>query len=283
MIPDLHDLAIQYMDSADGVGCEQHSDPACLCDVIVTDPVPIRYPLGNDKSAVLFSQTVNAEFPVREELEMHLIALAALYEAAAPRLDDARREIHEAEEVATHGQPGKRWIPTPEEEYWLRRNIPSDWCAWNLDKHPTTVKAWRKRNGVQVDEFQSGFQAQNARWNTNVKHEPTYKLDVNDPAIRAILENDTLSHNDISEMLNVSRSCVKTSRARIGYRARSDVRTGRAHNQNRKHKIDWTAPTVTALLDDASMSLREVGEALGGVSMSVVHRQRAKRRAILQT
>jgi hypothetical protein len=274
MVPDLLELAIEYADAVVAVGCAEHADPTCLCDVIVTDPVPIRYPLGSDRSAVLFSATVNAEFPVEECLETHLIVLAALYEAAAPGIVNAREKIFQQERLLTE-RSTKHFHPTPEQEYWLRRDIPHDWCAWNIDVPPGTVQAWRKRHGVVISERMTDFQRSNANFSSRVQHEPTYKLDVGDPATLSILLDADLSHAEVSEMLNVSQSCVRASRRRIGY-SRKGISRGSKHKS--QCAVDWDSPDVQAVLDDASLSLSKAAEALGVTDATICRRRQARRK-----
>ncbi len=277
MVPDLLELAIEYANSVVEVGCAEHADPTCLCDVIVTDPVPIRYPLGSDRSAVLFSATVNAEFPVFIDLEAHLIALAALYEAAAPRIVNAREKIFQQDRALSE-RSSKNFRPTPEQEYWLRRDIPHDWCAWNIDKSPAVVQEWRKRNGIVITKRMTDFQRSNANFSSRVQHEPTYKLDVNDSAVRSILEDANLSHAEVSELLNVSQSCVRASRRRIGF-SRKGINRGNKHKS--QCSVDWDSPDVQAVLDDASLSLSQAATALG-VTDATICRRRQQRRAILK-
>lgn len=46
----------EYVPETTGVGCAEHNDPECLCDVIVSDPVPIRF----NTSEVMFGSSAHA-------------------------------------------------------------------------------------------------------------------------------------------------------------------------------------------------------------------------------
>lgn len=259
-----------------GVGCEAHGDPTCLCDVIITKPVEVKHSLGMHPNAVLFSATVHRQsILVRDNFEKHMAALLGLYDAAAIKFRGKSALTRGEEEIAhadrrEHEGDHRHFEPTPEQEGWMRRNIPLAQAAFIVDQHPETVRQWRKANGVKIDLGVSDFQYKNAtptRKNIRPYNYGTSKINVFDPDVRKVLEDRTLTIDQAGALLGCSGNVV--------YRARQRLHIPPLPRRGAKRAVDWDDPKVIAILD-GGMSGREAAEALG-CGLTTVHTRRKMR------
>ena len=258
-----------------GVGCGTHGDPTCLCDVVITKPVEVKHSLGAEVSAVLFSNSVNKHFNVREDFVGHVGSLLKLYDAAAKRfrgstaLARADIEIAHADSREHYGDR-RPFHPTVEQQAWMRRNIPNSQAAFIVDQTQDTVRMWRKANGVHIDLGLSDFQRKNANQTRRNLRAPTYnqfKINQNDPEVRAILEDRTLTIIKAGERLGVDKGVVHRARKRLGIAS--------LPKSGKRCTIDWSDPNVIAVLD-GGMTEREASRALG-CSPSQINRKRHAR------
>lgn len=279
MIPNLIDAIADYENAVVEVGCARHADPTCLCDVTVTDPVPIRYPLGNDRSAVLFSQTVDQDFPAAVDVASHLTALAALYELAAPRLPMARAVSAEAENETYEFRSERKWPKqlSAEDEYWLRKDIPATWAAAATDLHASTIRRWRRDNGVVITAhercgdwtFSDNAPSRHAgRLAVQAKHNSFLA----DPETQAILRDESLTATEAAVKLGRSVSYVRDHRAKLG------VKSEKAANVGRDKRYRVFTEEELAVLNDPSIGTMEGARRLNMVP-SNFKRYRTKLRA----
>jgi len=258
-----------------GVGCKAHGDPTCLCDVAITEPVEVKHSLGMHANAVLFSKTVAKSRNVREDFVGHMGRLLRIYDDAAIMFRGKSALTRGEEKIAhtdrrEHEGDHRHFHPTPEQEDWMRRNIPIGQAAFIVDQHPETVRLWRERNGVRIDLGISDFQRKNAtptRRNLRPYNYGTSKIDVCDPAVRKVLKDRTLTIDQAGAVLGCDKGVV--------YRARQRLNVAPLPRKGAPRALDWNDPKVIAVLD-GGMTEREAAEALG-VAKATIHRRRHAR------
>jgi len=258
-----------------GVGCETHDDPTCLCDVIIVEPVEVKHSLGLETHSVLFSKTAAKTINVRESFVRHMGLLLRIYDDVAIVFYGKSALTRGEEKIAhtdrrEHEGDHRHFHPTPEQEGWMRRQIPISQAAFMVDQHPETVRLWRERNGVKIDLGVSDFQRKNAtptRRNLRPYNYGTSKVDVYDPDVRKVLEDRTLTIDQAGAVLGCDKGVV--------YRARQRLGVAPLPHKGAKRALNWDDPSVIAILD-GGMTEREAAEELG-VSKATVHRRRHAR------
>jgi hypothetical protein len=152
----------------------------------------------------------------------------------------------------------------------MRKNIPIGQAAFIVDQSPETVRQWRKANGVVVDLGLSDFQRSNAtpsRKNLRSPRKGQFKINQNDPAVRAVLEDRTLTIIEAGERLGCDKGVV--------YRARKALGIASLPKSGKRGTVKWDDPDVIAILD-GGMTEREAAAALG-CSPSQINRKRHAR------
>ncbi len=272
---DVTKLVKPYAFEETGVGCEAHGDVSCLCDVVIDKPVEIKHSLGEHGNTILFSRTVAEHINVRDDLAAHMALVLGLYDGAAKTfrgtaiLDTAAATVAQDDYREWHGDH-RQFHATPYQEEWMRRNIPIGQAAFIVDQSPETVRQWRKANGVKIDLGLSDFQRSNAtpsRKNLRSPRKGQFKINQNDPAVRAILEDRTLTIIEAGERLGVDKGVV--------YRARKALGIASLPKSGKRGTVDWNHPDTITILD-GGMTEREAAAALG-CSPSQVHRKRSAR------
>jgi hypothetical protein len=258
-----------------GVGCKAHDDPECLCDVVISEPVEVKHSLGFHSDAVLFSNTAHRKkLPVRACLETHMGMVLGLYDAAAQTFRGKSLLAKADETIAVvdrreHEGDHRSFNPTPEQEGWMRRQIPNTQAAFIVDQNTETVRAWRKRNGVVIDLGPSDFQIKNSR-PMKPKKETKARIDFDSDDVDVLLSDRSLSAVDVAGRLGVSKNTVVRQRQARGIHG--------AAVGGVKTNVDWTHPDTLAVLD-GNLSEREAGRALG-VAQTTVARYRKRRATV---
>jgi len=265
----LLDHVSYYEPDETGVGCAEHHDATCLCDVIVTDPVPIRFALGRDKGSVLFSESVSAVHPVRDELIPHLCLLLGVYDASTRRrgqekitpLVRAERQIALVDGAEYNPMARTAVKFTAEDEVWLRKDIPHTWCAAALGlERIEAVAAWREANGIvitrrgRLDMDRILPRSRSSLYRTRTgRRQPFNKWQGVIANHREIVTDTSLSLRQAAAKAGVSQTIMFKAREALG------VKTGKS---GKPTAVDWHDPKVIAVLE-GNFSERDGARALG--------------------